>query len=238
MFSETDNVKIFELKITNDIEFHRQRGTILTWKGKDEEEDDDEEVEEERERMPLLSRRRKKKRQLSSSSCWMTAALAVPPTFQLRFAGIQFGDGAGPQRGQFRCRGKGHGPPHLLLKATNVVPLLHSKQRHRAREKTRRQKKTSKTVQRHRPAWHRQAGRMPVSTPLCNVNPQTKWAYLCSVQQKRKLKNKRKEEEGKNERCCPPLLAFTINRVGQPAQPIPKEVAGSNVSPDTPSFYT
>ena len=175
-------------------------------------------------------------RQLSSSSCWMAAALAVPPTFQLRFAGIQFGDGAGPQRGQFRCRGKGHGLPHLLLKATNVMPLLHSKQRHRARGEKHEGKKTSKTVQRHRPAWHRQAGRMPVSTPLCNVNPQTKWAYLCSVQQKRKLKNKRKEEEGKNERCCPPLLAFTINRVGQPAQPIPKEVAGSNVSPDTPFF--
>jgi len=41
MFSETDNDKIFELKITNEIEFHRQRGTILTWKGKEDEDDDD-----------------------------------------------------------------------------------------------------------------------------------------------------------------------------------------------------
>ena len=45
-----------------------------------------------------------------------------------------------------------------------------------------------------------------------------------------------KKKKEKNERCCPPLLAFTINRVGQPAQPIPKEVAGYNVSPDTPFF--
>lgn len=42
MFSETDNNdKIFELKITHDLEFHRQRGTILTWKDKEDEEDDD-----------------------------------------------------------------------------------------------------------------------------------------------------------------------------------------------------
>ena len=202
-------------------------------------EDDDEEVEEERERMPLLSRRRKTKRQLSSSSCWMAAALAVPPTFQLRFAGIQFGDGAGPQRGQFRCRGKGHGLPHLLLKATNVMPLLHSKQRHRARgEKHEGKKKHLKqckgtglpgTV---RLGECRSAHRYATSTRKQNG------LTYAAFSKNANFKNKRKEEEGKNERCCPPLLAFTINRVGQPAQPIPKEVAGSNVSPDTPFFYT
>ena len=186
--------------------------------------------------MPLLSRRRKTKRQLSSSSCWMAAALAVPPTFQLRFAGIQFGDGAGPQRGQFRCRGKGHGLPHLLLKATNVMPLLHSKQRHRARGKNTKAKKTSKTVQRHRPAWHRQAGRMPVSTPLCNVNPQTKWAYLCSVQQKRKLQ----EQTERRRRKKRALLSSAAGLYNKPCGPAstadPKGSGGVQRFPRHPLF--
>jgi hypothetical protein len=41
MVSELNNETIFELKLTNDLEFHRQRGTILTWRSKKEEEDDD-----------------------------------------------------------------------------------------------------------------------------------------------------------------------------------------------------
>ena len=41
MLSEINNETIFELKLNSEIEYHRQRGTILTWKGKKEEEDDD-----------------------------------------------------------------------------------------------------------------------------------------------------------------------------------------------------
>ena len=41
MISENNNDIIFELKLTLNILFHRQRGTILTWKRKEEEEDDD-----------------------------------------------------------------------------------------------------------------------------------------------------------------------------------------------------
>ncbi len=32
---------MFEMKLTNHLEFRRQRGTILTWKSRAEEEDDD-----------------------------------------------------------------------------------------------------------------------------------------------------------------------------------------------------
>jgi hypothetical protein len=41
MVSETNLDVIFEFKITEYIDFHRQRGTILTWKVKQDEEDDD-----------------------------------------------------------------------------------------------------------------------------------------------------------------------------------------------------
>ncbi len=41
MISETNSIEIFELKLSDAIEFNRQRGTILTWKSKAEEEDDD-----------------------------------------------------------------------------------------------------------------------------------------------------------------------------------------------------
>ena len=41
MLSEINNETIFELKLLSDLDFHRQRGTILTWKSKKEEEDDD-----------------------------------------------------------------------------------------------------------------------------------------------------------------------------------------------------
>jgi hypothetical protein len=41
MVSETNYSIMFDLKISNNMEFHRQRGTILTWKVKDDEEDDD-----------------------------------------------------------------------------------------------------------------------------------------------------------------------------------------------------
>ena len=32
---------MFEMKVTEHVDFHRQRGTILTWKSKEDEEDDD-----------------------------------------------------------------------------------------------------------------------------------------------------------------------------------------------------
>lgn len=41
MVSETDNESIFELELKNNIDFHRQRFTILTWKSDDNDEDDD-----------------------------------------------------------------------------------------------------------------------------------------------------------------------------------------------------
>ena len=41
MISETSLAQIFELKLSDSIDFHRQRGTILTWKSRLEEEDDD-----------------------------------------------------------------------------------------------------------------------------------------------------------------------------------------------------
>ncbi len=41
MISEINNEKMFELQVTKNLEFHRQRGTILTWKSKEDEEDDD-----------------------------------------------------------------------------------------------------------------------------------------------------------------------------------------------------
>lgn len=41
MISETNNVTMVELKLTNGLDFHRQRGTILTWKRSKDEEDDD-----------------------------------------------------------------------------------------------------------------------------------------------------------------------------------------------------
>lgn len=41
MTSEINNVIMFELKINQELDFHRQRGTILTWKSKEEEDDDD-----------------------------------------------------------------------------------------------------------------------------------------------------------------------------------------------------
>lgn len=41
MVSEINNETMFELKLMGEMDFHRQRGTILTWKNKKEEEDDD-----------------------------------------------------------------------------------------------------------------------------------------------------------------------------------------------------
>jgi hypothetical protein len=41
MISETDNGTMVELKLNNGLDFHRQRGTILTWKRNNLEEDDD-----------------------------------------------------------------------------------------------------------------------------------------------------------------------------------------------------
>ncbi len=41
MISETNLEEIFALKLCDSVEFHRQRGTILTWKSRPEEEDDD-----------------------------------------------------------------------------------------------------------------------------------------------------------------------------------------------------
>jgi len=41
MVSEINNESMFELKLIGELEFRRQRGTILTWKSKKEEEDDD-----------------------------------------------------------------------------------------------------------------------------------------------------------------------------------------------------
>lgn len=41
MDSEVNYSTMFELKLNSNPQFHRQRGTILTWKNKEEEEDDD-----------------------------------------------------------------------------------------------------------------------------------------------------------------------------------------------------
>ena len=41
MISEVNDESMFELKLLGDMEFHRQRGTILTWKNNKDEEDDD-----------------------------------------------------------------------------------------------------------------------------------------------------------------------------------------------------
>lgn len=41
MVSDINFDVMFEMKLTEGIDFHRQRGTILTWKNKDDEEDDD-----------------------------------------------------------------------------------------------------------------------------------------------------------------------------------------------------
>ncbi len=41
MNSEINDETMFELKLMGEMDFHRQRGTILTWKDKKEEDDDD-----------------------------------------------------------------------------------------------------------------------------------------------------------------------------------------------------
>ena len=41
MTSEEDSATLFEIKITKEFEFNKQRGTIITWKKDIHEEDDD-----------------------------------------------------------------------------------------------------------------------------------------------------------------------------------------------------